>query len=497
MITIQFNMKKTNTILAIFVISSTLAFAQNEVDALRYSENTTLGTARFTAMGGAFGALGGDMSSIHFNPAGIGIYRSSELTFSPSLIMNNTNSNHFGTVSRATKASLKLTNIGIVLADVKSQAAGWEATQIGFTYRKSNHFSNRLNISGINPNTSLLESYSSSIEGLNSSDINSSHAFGAGLAWNTYLINPIDTIDTTTYISIAPHGGTNQEKFIQKKGGVNDFSLTIGANYKNKIFIGGSMGFPYVNYKEEATYTESDINDTISYLNSFTLNEGFHTYGTGINIKLGVIIKPVDWLRIGGAFHSPTYFKLTDQYSSSISAQFDSIPLYSTQTTTSYASNSPEGVFDYSIATPMRLMSSMACIIGKKGLISLDYEWADYSSALLESNNYGFTSANAAINSKYTSASTLRLGTEWRLLPFSFRAGYVSQESPYANLGSRGSLQSYSFGFGIREQYFFFDLAYVYTITQENYYLYDIQSLQPTTNTIESNQLITTIGLRF
>ena len=490
-------MKPSKLTFALILILPSLGFAQNEVDALRYSQNTTLGTARFSAMGGAFGSLGGDMSSLHFNPAGIGIYRSSEMTFTPTLIMNNTNSDHFGTMSRATKASLKLTNIGIVLANVKSEGAGWEATQIGFTYRKSNHFSNRLNISGINPSSSLLQSYTNSIQGLSSSEIGSNYGFGAGLAWNTYLINPIDTIDTTTYTAIASNGGTNQEKFILKKGGVNDFSLTIGANYRNKVFIGGSMGFPYVNYKEEATHTETDINDTIPYFSSFTLNEAFHTYGTGINIKLGVIIKPVDWLRIGGAFHSPTYFKLTDQYNSSMSAEFDSIPEFSTQTALSYTSNSPEGVFDYSIATPMRLMSSMSCIIGKKGLISVDYEWADYSSALLESSNYGFTAANSAINSKYTGASTLRVGTEWRLLPFSFRAGYVSEESPYANLGKSGSKQSYSCGFGIREQYFFLDLAYVFTTTDEEYYLYNLESLQPTTNTLESHQVVTTIGFRF
>lgn len=490
-------MKTSKLTFAIILILSSYGFAQNEVDALRYSQNTTLGTARFTAMGGAFGALGGDMSSIHFNPAGIGIYRSSGMTFTPTLIMNNSSSNHFGTDSRATKASLKLTNIGIVLADVKSSGAGWEATQIGFTYRKSNHFSNRLNVSGINPNSSLLQSYANDIQGMLPSEINGSYGFGAGLAWNTYLLNPVDTIDTTNYKAIVPNGGAAQERIIHKKGGVNDFALTLGANYRNKVFIGGSMGFPYVNYKEESSHTETDFNDSIAYFNSFTLTESFHTYGTGINIKLGVIIKPVDWLRIGGAFHSPTYFKLTDQYSSSMSSKFDSIPSFSSQSGLSYSSNSPEGIFDYTIATPMRLMSSLACIIGKKGLISADYEWSDYSTALLESNSYGFTTANAAINSKYTGASTFRLGTEWRMLPFSFRAGYVLEESPYANLGTKGSKQSYSCGFGIREQYFFFDLAYVFTSTDEEYYLYNLESLKPTINTLESHHVVTTIGFRF
>ena len=54
--------------------------AQNELDALRYSNTGTGGTARSYAMANAFGALGADLSAFHINPAGLGLYRKSEVS---------------------------------------------------------------------------------------------------------------------------------------------------------------------------------------------------------------------------------------------------------------------------------------------------------------------------------------------------------------------------------------------------------------------------------
>ena len=63
------------------------AEAQNEIQALRYSQYTLFGTARYQGMGGAMDALGGDFSAASVNPAGLGIYRKSEASFTPSFVI--------------------------------------------------------------------------------------------------------------------------------------------------------------------------------------------------------------------------------------------------------------------------------------------------------------------------------------------------------------------------------------------------------------------------
>jgi long-subunit fatty acid transport protein len=277
---------------------------------------------------------------------------------------------------------------------------------------------------------------------------------------------------------------------------MNELAISLGANYGNKLFMGMTLGFPIVNYSEEAIHIETDEADTIPYFQSFQLEEAFHSSGTGFNIKLGVILRPNKWIRIGGAFHSPTFLNLSDEYSSSISSVFDSVPQWSNSGSTQYLASSPEGQFDYRITTPLRLMGSMAFIFRKHGLVSLDYEWLDYAMANLTSDIYGFSHENAAINQKYGTASNLRAGAEWRVLPFSLRAGFGLQGSPFST-GNLKPKTTYSFGMGIREKIFYIDFAYVYTKSDENYYLYNPALIAASSNSHTNHQIQSTIGFRF
>ena len=73
--------------------SSLVLSAQNSADALRFSQFGIGGTARTIAIGGSIGALGADFSVISTNPAGLGAYRGSEFTMTPSLFLNNVDAN--------------------------------------------------------------------------------------------------------------------------------------------------------------------------------------------------------------------------------------------------------------------------------------------------------------------------------------------------------------------------------------------------------------------
>jgi hypothetical protein len=489
-------MKIINTLLSVLITGSA-AFSQNETDVLRYSQHQTIGTARYVGMGGAFGALGGDLSAIHTNPASAAIYRSSEFSFSPSIFVNGAKSLHYQTPASDSRSSVKLSTIGFVLTDKGSSSdySGWSATQFAVTFKKINNYNDRIFITGTNMESSMLQDFNSRIQGQNPSDIYAYNSFDAGLAWKAYLLNPMDSLDTTTYQSMAT-GGVHQQKSIIRSGGMNELSISLGANYDNKLFMGMTIGFPMVNYTEEAIHIETDEADTIAYLQSFQMNETFHTSGTGFNIKLGVILRPNSWIRIGGAFHSPTYLNLSDAYSSYINADFDSVPEWSSSSSTQYLASSPDGKFDYRITTPLRLMGSMAFILQKKGLISMDYEWLDYTMGNLSSDLYGFSYENSVLNQKYGSASNVRVGAEWRELPFSLRAGFGLQGSPY-NSGNLKSKTTYSLGLGIREKAFFIDFAYVFSQYNEDYYLYSPAIVAASTIEHSNHQIQSTLGFKF
>ncbi len=115
------------------------SFAQDANDALRYSMQSFGTTARSMSMGGAFGALGADFSSLSSNPAGIAVYRRSEFTISPVLQFNNANSSYLGTESTNSNANLGVGNIGFVLAFPREKkVSGWKGTSFGFGYNRIN-----------------------------------------------------------------------------------------------------------------------------------------------------------------------------------------------------------------------------------------------------------------------------------------------------------------------------------------------------------------------
>ncbi len=201
------------------------------------------------------------------------------------------------------------------------------------------------------------------------------------------------------------------------------------------------------------------------------LYQDLHTSGTGFNMKFGVILRATDWVRIGGAIHSPTWFNnMRDYWYSTLSAEYDNNDYF--------LKNSPEGNYDYEIETPWRAMGNIAFIIGKVALISADYEYIDYSKAELKGYDYGFYNENAAIKNKYEKSQNIRVGGEYKLGQLALRAGYSFYGSPFVSGVNDGKKNYYTGGLGYRDKNFFVDLAYVYSSSKEDYYLYRSENVR-------------------
>jgi len=272
--------------------------------------------------------------------------------------------------------------------------------------------------------------------------------------------------------------------------GETDFSF--GANYKDKVLFGASIGYINVRYVENSTYTETDGKDTIPYFNSFTYTQDLTSRGKGVNFNIGVIVKPNDWLRLGAAVHTPTYISMHDDYSSKLHSDLEDGYVYDT--------TSPDGSFDYRIITPFRAMGSVGFVINKIALINAEYEYVDYNAAEIHSSPEYFSDVNTTIHNKYKPAGNFRVGGEVRFDPFAFRLGYALYGSPYnGGENANANRSSYTAGIGFRQNAFFMDFAYVLTTYKEYTYLYDpnVAYSNPVQNNYKGSSFMLTFGVRF
>ena len=455
------------TLAAVILLGySGAALAQNEDDALRYSRQQYGGTARTIGLGGSFGALGADFSSLSTNPAGIGLYRRSELTFTPQIFYRNTESGYMGSNLDDSRYAFNFQNLGLVFnaqtRHAKKETSGWKSFSFGIGMNRTADFNGRTLSGGNNGSSSFLDSFTADAQGKETDQFD---RFTTQMAYQTYLINPVnDSLNPNQYFSEMPSGINKQQtKSTSSFGGINETAISFGGNYNNFLFWGATIGVSRIRFDQTSNFEERDIDDSVAVEN-FVYAEDVSTRGSGTNFKAGVIIMPLDWIRIGAAVHTPTFYQLSETFDYSMSSTFDDGTNYS------FADN---GSFDYNLRTPFRASGSLAFIIGKLGLVSGDLEFVDYREASLRAFRYSFVNENAAIAAKYNSALNFRVGTEWKLDLFSIRGGYSYMGSPFQNKNFESATQTFSIGAGYREEGFFLDLAYYQSVMNRKVYLYD------------------------
>lgn len=483
-------MKRIN-LLMIATLLSISSLAQNAADALRYSSVSYTGTARFASMGGAFGALGGDFSTLSVNPAGIAVYKTSEAVFTPALYRGKTESSFFGKMGEDEKYNFNIASAGVILTgDIPNRLdqPDWRNVQFGFGINRLADYNNRMMLNGFNAGSSLLTSY-----------VEYANTFGVfedspeELAYRADLIY-YDSTDGL-YHNDMPHGGIDQMKSVTTEGYMNEIVLSAGANYNDKIYVGLTLGIPYFNYYESSTYTETDIEHRNEFFKSFTLREELETSGTGINAKLGVIARPVNWFRIGVAYHTPTFYtSIKDTWSSTIDSYFDK------EISDKHVS-SRIGQYEYDLTTPSKLIGSVAFLFGNMGSISADYQFVDYGNARFRPTA-DFMDVNNDIGYSYKSQNIIRIGGEYRYGAFNFRGGFGYADSPYDHKINDGAKISYSAGIGFRDQYYFIDFAWVHSQQTQDYYPYTLMNttdyaVTKSVNDISSETFLLTFGFKF
>jgi hypothetical protein len=484
-------MKKLILLLAMVITGVTAVIAQNEVDALRFSRIQYGGSARYWGLAGAYGAVGADFSSVSTNPAGMGLYKRSEASFTPGFIGNKTTSSYYGTSTDDSKSSFDIGSIGFVMVTNNANSnSGWKNFQFGFGYNRLATYNSNYTIVGTNPKTSLMGQYVAAANGTAPADLG---AFDTKLAYDANLLyrpNPAVNTYTADILGVSPFPSIDQRKTISTTGYLGETVFAGSANFEDKIYIGASIGILALRYEESSTYSEDDNANKIPIFNYFDKYDYQLIRGTGYNLKVGAIVRAADWLRVGLAVHTPSLFsKLNIDYNSSISSNFTDATLNSSQ-------DSPLGNYTFDLVTPLKLIGSAAFIIGKSGLISADYEMLDYSAARLRPS-VDFTNENQRIQDKYRSTGNFRLGGEYRMGPISYRAGFGIFGSPYKLDLNKGNGTLASLGIGYRTGDYFVDCAFTNYSMTEDYYLYDVDPASRASIKTSNNMFNVTFGLKF
>ena len=416
-----------------------LSFGQYVDQALNFSQQNFGSTARSQAMGGAFGAIGGDFSSLSINPAGIGVYIKPEISATFDIIgVNSTKSTYQGATTDDRNNNFNMRNLGYVFTSpVQGGNSGLVSFNFGIGFNKLNNYNQTSSVGKVNSPTSRMDAFASNTNGITNTDLYNENnpyqnvPWESEMAWQNYLINvsnPDKNGVGNAYQSILFQNElVNQNYSVNKQGYLNEYVFSFGANFNHKLYLGATFGVQDLYLSQSSAYSENGGFGRFDYYNNSI------TRGTGYNLKLGVIYKPAPVLRLGLAIHTPTFFDLKESYNSSMTSDLQNV---STDANGSHSADSPFGNYGYRMDTPTRAIASIGYQFGKKGMLSFDYEYVDYSKMQYHNGDDGhdFAVENSIISSVYHSVGNLRFGGEYKPInAVSLRAGCELFGNPYSS----------------------------------------------------------------
>lgn len=425
-----------------------MLFGQGVVDALKYSQQDIRGTARYMGMAGAFGALGGDITTLSQNPAGIGVYRNSDIAATIDLSNQVSSVNTAGVKSSDNKFKFSCNNFGFVWT-VRFNQQALKNLNFGFAYNKQKSFDRtyKTSYSGITGASSLSSYIAALSEGYSanafSDDGSSYNPYDQSpwlnvLGYQSYLISPKSTANNTWSGIVGSGSEATGDLYVREKGSIDEYNFNIGGNIYDVFYWGIGLTVTDFSYDLQSGYGESLTNGYLpgdegvvvapNASGWYLMQNMLHTNGSGVKANLGVIMRATNNFRLGFAFHTPNYYKMTDTYIASVKYDFN-------QNGTSYndLAETPNGSYSYEFQSPWRMIASAAYVFGQGGILSFDYEYTA-SSGMSFDDPYSvdmFYNTNREISEMLSPVHTFKIGGELRITPqFSVRLGYAYQTSP-------------------------------------------------------------------
>lgn len=496
-----------------------VSFAQLPEDVLRYSYFQQQGTARSIAIGGAMGSLGGDISALYVNPAGLAMYRTSEIVISPGFAANSNKANFRGTGFNSNKTGFNLGTSGAVFGNGSPYSRNKsEAFSIGIS--QIANFNNTLTYKGQNDYSSYSEQFTEEVARSGHANFNEVlndpvYAFGSSLAIDTYLI---DTFNNGSLIKgypefiLANGGSLNQEKTIKTTGGIYEIALGYAANTNDKFSYGLTLGIPIVSYTRNTYFMESDATgNNNNGFNYSVWNDKLTTNGVGLNGKLGIIYKPASQVRLGLAIHTPSFYVLTDRESANMTTDLEDGAPY--QSNSSKFIDGGIGSTRYNATSPWKFIASASYVISEasdvtkqRGFITADAEYNTYSSGSFSAvdaqtttdDSQYYEELKSVIKANYKNAFNFRLGGEMKFNTFMVRLGGAYYGNPYKDGQLSSNITQLGGGIGYRNKGIFIDLGYAYVMHKDVNFPYLLQDKANTFASYKNNQnnVLLTVGFK-
>lgn len=506
--------------------------AQTPEDALRMTWTTPSGTARHQAIGGAMGSLGGEITSTFVNPAGLGFYKTGEIVLSPGFSLLRTKSSFRGSDAMSVKELNKF-NFGTsgLVWGWSNKYSKWNSSAFSLAVNRTANFNQDIFYSGANDYSSFTENAANEFfdfysarknanPGLSDATIvdqalnDNNISIPTKLALYTYLVDIDSTGGQKNIISRAELLGTvGQENRIITKGGITEIALGFASNMDDKIYIGGSLGLPIVNYSRQSTYTERDIATTDNKFNYFTYSEDFSSKGFGINAKLGVIFKPQDYVRLGVAIHSPTLYSLRDKFSSRMVTDLENRfnPRVVDDVKSDIFTNNVPVEYKYDLISPLKIMVSGSYVLREvedvrkqRGFLTADieyinYKWSSFNTADETTDESYYDGVNSDIDDAYKGAFNFRVGGELKFHTIMTRLGFAYYGRPYADKELKARRMYLSGGLGYRNKGIFVDLTYIHQLNRDVNFPYRLSA--PRQNTFATlkdggSNVMLTVGFK-
>lgn len=497
------------------------------------------GTARFVGMGGAMSGLGADLSVMGTNPAGIGLYRRSDVALTGSVSMQPSAEEFYNI--RKSRASFD--QIGFVYVipmnpGGSSKNGSWgegglKYVNVGFNYQKRRNFKNFTGVSDFSLNgMSQTWQMMDLCYGLDLSNGSTDRELTTPLAlagYETYLIDYDENGD------FVPRYADSYNYKRVKWGGIQQYDFNLSFNYNDQIYGGLTFGMYNIDAHGYTDYGEMLIDYETGMLHEYYLNNEESLTGYGYDVKFGVLLRPIETspFRMGVSVHTPTFYDLKAS-----SYLYMNSPLVGPESTLSYTDYAIEsGVNEYKIRTPWKFNISMATTVGTNLALDAEYEYCDLTTASISYPDYYYAdwygwgdghkdrAQNEEIKRFMKPVSTFRIGAEARVAQGTYvRVGYnhvtapmkkdaylnlftaspsyyYSTNTDYINLGAINRLTA---GLGIRGKHYYADFAYQYQAQKGDLYTFHIPETDSEQNRLTAakvdmnrHNLMLTVGYKF
>lgn len=498
---------------------SSVAAQPTEYDAINMVQTDIQGTARYMSMAGAFGALGGDPSSIKDNPAGLGVYRSSELSTTFNILSQSSKASWDGERGNDDLFKFGFNNFTYVFslptyAAQTGSTSGLLQSNFSFGYNKLKNFNRRSTMQG-GPMSASLMDYATNLANSVAITIDEMEDFDYDmdfmpwlpvLAYDTWLI---ESTGDGTWAPILFPGETVLPRYsIHERGYMDEYSFSWAGNFSNTFFLGAGINIRTLSYHKSSFYSED-----FGAKDYMELDNDLKTTGSGFNMNFGIIYKPINPLRIGISYRTPTIFTgMTDTSCGDMRSGIDYTDGFRT-----YSAGTEYAKTYYEMRMPGQWTGSLAYLIGTKALISTDVQYIDYRNTRLmgeDGDRNLYDAENNGMENIVKGGITAKFGAEYRVTPnFSIRAG-IAAETGIHNTDSHKLVRDntkrtdmeyfhhrgtsyFTAGLGYRGNYWYFDAAFVNKNTNQDFYPFNMAGAGPASVTVRDYNVVATIGVKF